>query len=191
MGFGGAIVAAAAASSEPAPVACDWEPAKIVVGAEGGGSGAPPMTIMPNSTSFDGGPSERTSATVFFDGGIGFLLERIFILSSDTTGLPPRCMCIWVLRSDMSVDGARSVKVSVMAGLRADFRVRVMGCAAVSEPGGGAGAGPVLGGGGWGGEDSLGRVYGILVAKVFGSKTWSGWYFVDLLSTVVRKVFAN
>ena len=29
------------------------------------------------------------------------------------------------------------------------------------------------------------------VAKVFGSNTWSGWYFVDLESTDVRNVFAN
>lgn len=48
----------------------------------------------------------------------------------------------------MSVDGVRSVKVSVIAGLRADLRVRVISCVAVSEPGRGAGAGPMLGGGG-------------------------------------------
>lgn len=157
-GSGALLASAAAASSEPGPAAFACEPAKRVVGAEGGGSGAPPMTIMPNSTSLDGGESERTSAMVFLEGGMGFLLERILILSKETTELPPRCVCTWVFRSDKSVDGGRSVRMSVMVGLRADFRVSVIGCVAVPEPGGGSDAGPVLGGGGWGGEDSLGRV---------------------------------
>jgi hypothetical protein len=89
---------------------------------------------------------------------MGFLLERIFILSTETTEGPPRWVWTWILRSDISVDGATSVSVNVIAGLRADLRVRVMSCGAVWEPGAGAGAGPVLGGGGCGGEDSLGRV---------------------------------
>ena len=153
------FASAAAAFSEPGPAGCVCcEAAKRVVGAEGGGSGQPPMTIMPNSTSLEGGPSEMTSATVFLDGGMGFLLERIFILSIATTEEPPRWVCTWVLRSDINVDGATSVNVSVIAGLRADLRVKVMGCCAVSEPGAGAGTGPVLGGGGCGGEDSFGRV---------------------------------
>lgn len=50
-------------------------------------------------------------------------------------------------------------RVRIMAGLRADFSTSVSVRMANSEPGGGAEEGDVMGGGGCGGEDSLGRVY--------------------------------
>lgn len=77
------------------------------------------------------------------------------------------------------------------AGLRFDFKTIVAVGEIGADPGAAGAEGVVLGGRGCGGCWSLGSVKGNRVAKVLGSKTWKGWYFVVLASRVVRKDLAK
>lgn len=84
---------------------------------------------------------------VFLDGGMGFLLERILILSMPTTEAPPKCDWIRSLRDWMLVVlGSRDGRVSVMFGLREDLSVSEIVDEAGAEPGAAALEGVDFGG---------------------------------------------
>lgn len=107
------------------------------------------MIMTPNSISLAVVLSSNASTMVLLDGGTGFLLSRILILSMPTTDGPPR----WDWTCSLSdwivvVAGVTAGIVSVMLGFRADLSVIDAEGAAASDPGAGAAAGVVFGGDG-------------------------------------------